>query len=450
MRNYFASELAFILYLMLGALGLGFMFGYPLSATILGFSIYLGWSLVQIYRLDKWIKRNKRGQIPEVRGIFGYFLDESLRQKTQHKRENKKLKAALVRQKDLMEGVRDAVILIDDAGQIQWFNRQARQMFKLKLSKDTGLPLLHLIREPQFISYLNKEKYSNPLMLKYPPQTENWIEASITKYKNGDRILLLRDITRLRRLEDMRRDFIANLSHELRTPLTVLRGYVETLQMHPSTDDKFRRIFEQMEGQSMRMANLLKDLTTLSRLESLEQSRKPIPLDITALLKRIVNDAEGLSEFNEHQFETQLEETFTLNGVDSELYSAFSNLVFNSVKHTPAGTKIKVSISRSNSGLRVIVEDDGPGIEAQYIPHLTERFFRVDSSRNSDTGGTGLGLAIVKHALASQGGRLNIKSELGAGSKFSCLFPADQLIKPEGEESTEPKNELDAPEKSIS
>ena len=180
MRSYFASEVSFIFYLMLGSLGLGLMFGYPLSATIIGFSTYIVWSLIQIYRLDKWIKRGKKGDIPRVRGIFGYFLDESLRQKKQHKRENKKLKAALVRQKDLMEGVRDAVILIDAAGHIQWFNRQARQMFNLKLSKDTGLPLLHLIREPAFVSYLNKGKYTDPITLNYPPQTNSWIEASIT------------------------------------------------------------------------------------------------------------------------------------------------------------------------------------------------------------------------------------------------------------------------------
>lgn len=431
MRNYFAAELSFIVYLMLISLGLGFMFGHPLAALILGFSIYLCWSLIQTYRLDQWLKRGQKGQVPHVRGIFGYFLDESLHQKKQHKRENKKLKAALARQKDLMEGVRDAVILIDDVGQIQWFNRQARQMFNLKLSKDTGLPLLHLIREPLFVAYLNKGKYSNPITLNYPQQTDNWIDISITKYKNGDRILLLRDITRVRRLEDMRRDFIANLSHELRTPLTVLRGYVETLQMHPQVDEKFRAIFEQMEDQSIRMSNLLKDLTTLSRLENLEQNRQNLPLDINALLSRIANDAHRLTEYDDHEIETDLEDTYILKGIDSELYSAFSNLVFNAVRHTPAGTKIRISTSRSNSGLRVIVEDEGPGIEQHHIPHLTERFFRVDNSRNSDTGGTGLGLAIVKHALASQNGRLNIKSKLGVGSKFSCLFPADQLIEEE-------------------
>lgn len=428
MRNYFASELALIIYLTLGALGLGTIFGYPLTGTILGLLSYISWSLLQTYRLDQWISRGKKGQIPEVRGIFGYFLDESLKQKRAHKRENKKLKAALVRQKDLMEGVRDAAILIDAAGYIQWFNRQAKLMFKLKPSEDTGIPLLHLIREPSFVSYLNRGKFAESLTLKYPPHTEKWIEASVTKYKNGDQIIMIRDVTRLRRLEDMRRDFIANLSHELRTPLTVLRGYLETLQIYPKTDDKLKHIYDQMEGQSIRMANLLKDLTTLSRLESFEQDRSPLPLEVSSLLGRIVKDAQGLAEYQDHELITEFEQPLLLNAVESELYSVFSNLVFNAVRHTPAGTSIRVGCRRSKSGLRVEIEDNGPGIDERHLPHLTERFYRIDDSRNSDSGGTGLGLAIVKHALASQGGRLNVKSTVGVGSKFSCLFPADQLV----------------------
>lgn len=414
-------------------MGIGALFGYPLSATIAGLLGYVGWQLWQIYKLDQWIKRGKKGQIPDVRGIFGYFLDESVKQKKHHKRENKKLKAALVRQKDLMEGVRDAAILIDAAGHIQWFNRQARQMFKLKTSEDVGIPLLHLIREPSFVAYLNKEKFAEPITLKSPPQSEKWIEASVTKYKNGDRIILIRDVTRLRRLENMRRDFIANLSHELRTPLTVLRGYMETLQMSPHADEKIKRIYDQMEGQSLRMANLLKDLTTLSKLENLEQNRQPMPVNVCSLVDRIVKDAEGMGEYNGHLIQTHYERDFILSAVDSELYSVFSNLVFNAVRHTPPGTEINISCIRSKSGLRVVVEDNGPGIDERHLPYLTERFYRVDNSRNSDTGGTGLGLAIVKHALASQGGRLNVKSSLGVGSKFSCLFPRDQLVEPEEE-----------------
>ena len=430
MRNHFASELALIFYLALGALGLGALFGSLVAGIILGLTGYIAWTLLQIYRLDQWISRDEKDALPDVKGLFGYFLDESIKQRKKHQRENKKLTAALARQKDLMEGVRDAVILTDTAGHIQWFNRQARQMFRLKTPENTGLSLLHLIREPGFVAYLKKEKFAEPITLRHPPQTGKWLEASVTKYKNGDRIILIRDVTRLRRLEDMRRDFIANLSHELRTPLTVLRGYLETLQINSRPDARLNRIYNQMEAQSVRMANLLKNLTILSRLENIEQNRQPMPWNICTLLDRIVKDAQGLGEYNQHKLTTEFERPFFINAVDTELYSAFSHLIFNAVCHTPAKTEINVSCKESKSGLRVVIEDRGPGIDERHLPHLTERFYRVDSSRNSNTEGAGLGLAIVKHALASQGGRLNIKSALGVGSKFSCLFPADQLVEP--------------------
>ena len=160
----------------------------------------------------------------------------------------------------------------------------------------------------------------------------------------------------------------------------------------------------------------------------MESNRSLAPVDVSALMDRIVKDAMGLDVFDDHHIQTNLEPEHLIHGVESELYSAFSNLVFNAVRHTPPGTEISVSVSRPKSGLRVEVQDKGPGIEEKHLPHLTERFYRVDQSRNSDTGGTGLGLAIVKHALASHGGRLTVKSKLGEGSKFSCLFPAEKLL----------------------
>lgn len=433
LRNYFLAELKYVVVLIFSWTLLGAFFGYPISGTLFGFAVYMLWSLVQIYRLNEWIKHKKKSRVPVVRGIYGYFLEESLNQKREHKRENKKLKAAMARQRDLMEGVRDAAILVDAAGRIQWFNRQARQMLDLK-SKDREKPVLEIIKDPDFVLYLSKGKFADPLPMNYPPGTKDWVEASITKYKNGDRIILLRDITRLRKLESMRRDFIANLSHELRTPLTVLRGYLETLQMHPTTDDSIRRIYMQMDEQGARMANLVNDLTTLSRLESLEQDRQEEPVNITTLIQRVVRDAEGLDAFNKHKIKTEIEDDYFLMGVESELRSVFGNLVFNAVRYTPPGSKITIGVSKPKSGLRVTVEDNGPGIEEKHLPRLTERFYRVDKSRSSGTGGTGLGLAIAKHALASHKGRLSIKSKPGEGSKFSCVFPREKLVKP-------PKNE---------
>lgn len=430
LRNYFLAELKYVVVLIFSWTLFGAFFGYPISGTLFGFAVYMVWSLIQIYRLNEWIKHKKKSRVPVVRGIYGYFLEESLNQKREHKRENKKLKAAMARQRDLMEGVRDAAILVDASGKIQWYNYQARQMLDLK-SKDREKPVLAIINDPTFIKYFSKGKFVEPLSLQFPAKSNHWVEASITKYKNGDRIILLRDITRLRKLENMRRDFIANLSHELRTPLTVLRGYLETLQIHPNTDDSLKRIFIQMDEQGLRMANLVQDLTTLSHLESLEQDRQEEAVNITALIERIVRDAQSLDTFKNHKIKTEIQDDYFLLGVETELRSVFGNLVFNAVRYTPPGSKITIAVSKPKSGLRVSVEDNGPGIEEKHLPRLTERFYRVDKSRSTGTGGTGLGLAIAKHALASHNGRLSIKSKVGEGSKFSCVFPKEKLVKKE-------------------
>ena len=180
LRNYFLAELKYVVVLIFSWTLFGAFFGYPISGTLFGFSVYMVWSLVQIYRLNVWIKRKKKGRVPEVRGIYGYFLEESLNQKREHKRENKKLKAAMARQRDLMEGVRDAAILVDASGKIQWFNRQARLMMDLK-SKDREKPVLEIIRDKDFIRYFSKGKFVEPLSLQLPQNTNHWIEISITK-----------------------------------------------------------------------------------------------------------------------------------------------------------------------------------------------------------------------------------------------------------------------------
>ncbi|MBC6428929.1 MAG: phosphate regulon sensor histidine kinase PhoR [Cellvibrionales bacterium] len=408
---------------------MGAILGEALTGALAGFALYAGFKLWQTWRLSRWLEPGKKGGLPAaLPGIFGRFIEQAEKQKRTHKRGTKKLKAALRRQRELMEGVRDAVILVDPQGGIQWFNRAARRLFDLKPKRARGTPVAQLLPDLEFIAYLDKGQFAEPLAFAHPASPDRWLEARVTEYQNAERIILLRDLTRLRRLENSRRDFVANLSHELRTPLTVLRGYLETLRLHRQSDPALRDAFDQMEVQSIRMARLLQDLTTLAQLESPEPARCLQPVEVTGLLRRIVADARQLNEYRDHRLETQFAGPVCLHAIESELYSAFSNLIFNAVRHTPGGTAIQIRCDRSKAGLRVRVEDAGPGIAAKHLPRLTERFYRVDDSRSSATGGTGLGLAIVKHAMAGQRGRLQIKSQLGAGSTFSCLFPAEQIV----------------------
>jgi len=435
LRKNLNTELITLLCFCFATFGIGWIAGIPLAGLSIGLIIYIGWLLYQLYVLVDWLKEQDEKDPPNVHGIFELLLDRALRAKRQHHREIQRLRAALNRQNRLISGVRDAVLLVSNTNSVEWFNAQAADLLSLQDNNDIGIPLGNVIRNPRFFSYIEAGNYDDPILIPSPSNRTNWLEASFTEYDHGDKILVLRDVTRMQRLEKMRSDFIGNLSHELRTPLTVLRGYLETLHMQPSLSPSVKRIYGEMEAQSGRMAQLVTDLATLSRLESSNVNRDPVPVDVGAMLCRIIKDAQQLSSFNEHKLVDKISPNFWLLAVEHELYSALSNLIFNAVRHTPKGTKIRIIATDNKKCVSIEVRDNGPGIEAKHLPRITERFYRIDASRNADTGGTGLGLAIVKHAVSAQGGLLHIQSTPGEGAQFICEFPLDRRYIPETEDA---------------
>jgi len=228
----------------------------------------------------------------------------------------------------------------------------------------------------------------------------------------------------------MRRDFVANASHELRSPLTVLGGYLENMSDDPQIPELWSEPLAEMRTQCGRMTTLVNDLLELSRLET-DAPGDPDeqPVDVGDLVRRV--RAEALAQAGgERIIETDIDPALGLAGVDNELFSAFSNLVFNAVRYTDKGGRIRVSWHHVNGGgARFCVSDDGIGIEARHLPFITQRFYRVDASRSRAQGGTGLGLAIVKHVLQRHDARLKIRSEPGEGSEFCCDFPESRLRK---------------------
>ena len=244
-------------------------------------------------------------------------------------------------------------------------------------------------------------------------------------------MLLTRDVTALEQAEAMRRDFVANVSHEIRTPLTVLTGFVETLQSLPLEADERARYLGLMGQQAQRMGTLVQDLLTLSRLEGSAPPPSNQWTRVRALLAHCEDEARGLStrlSSQGHRLFFALEADTELAGTATELQSAMSNLVTNAVRYTPAGGEVAVTWRLLPDGRgEFTVRDTGPGVAAEHIPRLTERFYRVDRSRSRETGGTGLGLAIVKHVLQRHGATLDITSSLGKGSVFAVTFPANRL-----------------------
>jgi len=221
---------------------------------------------------------------------------------------------------------------------------------------------------------------------------------------------------------------VANVSHEMRTPLTVIHGYLES--MSESADDglsSWRHIIEQMRQQTGRMRRIVEDLLLLSRLEGPGQLQGEEMVDVPVLLEVIKGEALSLSK-GQHRITANIDESLKLNGCASELESAFSNLVVNAVRYTPAGGSIHLRWWASKRGPCFLVRDTGIGIETEHIPRLAERFYRVDVGRSRQSGGTGLGLAIVKHVLTRHDAHLKIESEPGKGSTFKCCFPSVRAV----------------------
>jgi two-component system phosphate regulon sensor histidine kinase PhoR len=281
----------------------------------------------------------------------------------------------------------------------------------------------------QLEEFIDAGDYSRPLEIAPDHNRAIMLSLRITPFgeRKRQRLIVARDVTTVYHLNMIRRDFVANASHELRTPLTVLTGFLETLSDSELTPEAHKRPIELMVNQSERMRSIVEDLLMLSRLEMDDRSEDIGPVDIPKELELIIDEAEALSE-KCHEFKADIDRDLLVLGNQLELRSAFSNLVFNAVTHTPPGTRVHIEWHRKGFTPVFSVTDDGEGIAQQHIPRLTERFYRIDKARSRASGGTGLGLAIVNHVLNRHSARLFIASELGRGSTFTCRFPKSSAI----------------------
>jgi len=343
-----------------------------------------------------------------------------------------RLQAVIDRVQESTAALKDAVVMLDSLGNLEWWNRAAETLLGLKTPQDSGQSMTNLVRDPRFKEYFERGNYSEALEIPSPVNDHRRLQFHITRYGNHEHLLLVRDVTRLHQLEQMRKDFVANVSHELRTPLTVIAGYLETLLDNvEAVNPRWLRALQQMQQQGGRMQTLLNDLLLLAKLEATDYPSDNQPVAVDLLLLSIVNDAQALSGEQRHRISLEADPHLRLKGSEPELRSAFSNLVFNAVKYTPAEGEIRVRWYADEQGAYLAVSDSGMGIDARHLPRLTERFYRVDSSRASNTGGTGLGLAIVKHVLLRHRGQLDIASVPGKGSTFTCRFAATQMVRRE-------------------
>ena len=425
MPNPWFKELRRVLYWLIPIGLIGWLLGQPLAAMLLVLFVYMGWHLRTMYRLYHWLAYQNRFHPPEGSGIWGEILDLIYKRLRIQRQRLQKMRGLIKRFQEATEAMPDATVILDHHGAIEWFNAAAEQHLDLQTGKDQGQRIINLIRLPAFKAYLEGGMDSAfPLRMPAPADERITLSVRIVPYGLNQRLLIARDVTEQQRLENMRRDFVANVSHELRTPLTVVNGFLETLNDDEEADypPHLARSLELMQQQTMRMQHIVEDLLLLSRLENDRKGPPHEEVRVPAMLAMIQEAVEPLAAQRQQQLSIEADPSLFLYGAEKELYSAFTNLITNAIRYTQLGGTIRVRWYRDPKGCHFEVADNGPGIAAQHIPRLTERFYRVDTGRSREVGGTGLGLAIVKHVLGRHQGSLRISSTPNKGSTFVCDF----------------------------
>jgi len=390
----------------------------------LGFFVaFIGYGLWRLYHTQRflaWIAEPTNNPPPDMAGTLGAVATHLYERRKQERQAQLQLLGLSKKIRSSLLSLQNAVILLNDHDGVEWWNQAAEKLLSLT-SADKNNSILNLIPVIEFHHYYKTAATpNNGIHLVFWQNPNRYLKCEVTHF-GSEKLLMIYDVTRLQHLEHMRRDFVANVSHELRTPLTVLMGYLETFSDQPDIAPNWRRGFELMTQQTVRMNNIVNDLLLLSRLEN-DEAPDQTCIDMPALITQIFEEAKTYNKDFGHKISLDIQSQQHIYGAVHYLTSALQNLVVNAIKYTPKGGNIIITWCEGTSGMEFLVTDNGIGIAPQHIERLTERFYRVDSGRNRDAGGTGLGLAIVKHVLYQHDARLQIDSIENEGSIFRIVF----------------------------
>ncbi len=429
MKNSWIEEVWRLIGLSVLAIVLGLIFNHVLLFLTITFAAYIVWHMYNLWHLRRWLAKGKKYSPPNSSGIWGEIFTEIYRLQKRNKKRHKRLVKLLARFRETTEAMPDGVVVMQANGTIEWWNDAGGKMLDLKYPHDVGQRITNLVRTPEFLQFYEREDRDELFTFVAPGDINKKIAVRITPYGIDQSLLIARDVTLLERVEQIRRDFVANISHELRTPLTVMTGFLEAMSGDDvEQDEDTRRSIQLMQQQSARMYRLVEDLMLLSKLENENKAIKHEVVAVPQILATLKEEAQVVSGERGHHIQVEIDEELYIYGDAKELDSAFTNLVINAVNYTPDKGEIQIRWYEDEQGAHLEVQDNGIGIPPHHIQRLTERFYRVDVARSRETGGSGLGLAIVKHALNRHNARLRIESEVGRGSRFICDFPADQVV----------------------
>jgi two-component system phosphate regulon sensor histidine kinase PhoR len=413
---------------ILGSVG-GYTVRGALAGALFGVVLLLVRDVLLGRRILRWLSNALQEAPPPMAGFWGELATRIERALRARERQAETERDRLAQFLTAIEASPNGVMLLDANEQIEWCNQLAAEHLGLDRQRDLQQRVTNLVRAPAFVAMLQARAFEQSVQIPQPGG-RGLLSVIMRPYGEGQRLMLTQDITERERADAMRRDFVANVSHEIRTPLTVVAGFVETLTNLPLSDVERKRVLTLMSQQTNRMQSLVGDLLTLARLEGSPRPPADTWLPLARLGASVELDARGLSG-GRHRLAFDWGTDIELAGNEAELLSAATNLVGNAVRYTPEGGIVEVTWrQRQDGGGEITVRDTGPGIAAEHLPRLTERFYRVDGSRSRDTGGTGLGLAIVKHVAQRHGGELLIESTVGEGSRFTLVLPAARVRMP--------------------
>ncbi|WP_158970810.1 phosphate regulon sensor histidine kinase PhoR [Paraglaciecola sp. L3A3] len=424
---WFKSVLRVITFISLTSY-LGYYFDQFAVGVICGGIVILAWQYWRLHRLNYWLWHSKKITPPNTRGVWANIYEGIYAVKLNNRNKRKALGEIIRRFREGAEALPDAALVVDEKGNITWCNRLARIELGIRWPEDTGQNINDCIRSAHFKKFFKAQHFDHPIEITSPINPSKVLEIRIVPYAEQDLMLLIRDVTRVIQIENMRKDFVANVSHELKTPLTVINGYLEMIPEDGSMPaPMMHKAITEMRSQSIRMQSLIEELLVLSRIEASTERAFEKLVNVPQVLWQIQAEAEALNRDKQHRIFFDISPILYVYGIETELRSAFSNLIFNAIHYTQPRGVIQVTWGFEGQQAKFSVKDNGDGIAAEHIERLTERFYRVDKARSRTTGGSGLGLSIVKHVLSHHNSKLVIDSVVGRGTEFSCRFSPELI-----------------------
>lgn len=418
------------LVLMLSLAGLaGLALGRVAEVLLLVTAIYLFVHLKNLFSLHSWSESPNTADLPEAGGVWGDIYNSLYVIQRESHLSSDSLKLELSLFEEAADALPDAMIILGKNGTIERANPAAERDFGIRFPQDRGQAITNLVRSPAFRAYLVMEDYRKPLQMDAPVNPDRALSVMVIPFSSWQKLIIGRDVSHIKNLENMRQTFIANISHELRSPLTVLNGYIETIKQTPVADtEPLKTALPHMLHHSERITSLIEDLLVLSRLETRPLDNGGESVAVAELIGHIDKARDVLLKDRKLNINFDIDDGLMVRGSNSEIQSVISNLFNNAVRYTNDGGSITVSWQRCREGAVFSVQDTGIGIPAEHIYRLTERFYRVDPDRSRESGGTGLGLAIVKHILERHQAVMEVESEPGKGSVFRVVFPLNRVV----------------------